>query len=935
MNDQRTRPLPSIISRSGRLVGSVIRPSGDHALLMRNAYALMANTMVTGLLGLAYWILAARYYAVADVGRASAAYSAMNLFGGFTGLALIGGMTRFIPQAGSRTGRLIKLGYGASVLVAVVGSVIFLVVTGGPGSSYSELNGMTAGVIFTACVAIWSVFTLQDGVLVGMRAARWVTTENGVFGVAKIAMLLPLAAVIPRTGLYVSWMVPTLLALPLVNWLIFRRLLPGHVRQSAGAEQPSRRQVGRFLAGDVTGALLLLATVSLVPVLVAMFVPPRLNAYFYMAWAIGSIVGLLTVNMAQSLTVEGAFDPVQLARHTKAALRRILLILVPVAAGTALLAPWILGLFGPGYARYGTEVLVLLAVSTLPRMLTEMHLGVLRAQSRTSLVALVQGARAVLTLGLALVLTKAIGITGAGLAVLIAQVVTAVAVTPGLLRVIIAGRRQPAGRARCRRAGRGRAGRAASSASPASRTLQGHLTMTSPAGRWPSDWPGLAAIGATGLAGLLLFLLPLAGVKVTAMNGLGLISVLPVACMVGIALLVGAFIAMLALRRPVPLMLGATVVAIVFCLDGVTSIIEPVPRFATTYQVAGFVSYISHTGHVAPAAAAYFSWPGFFALIAFATRAAGVHSLLPLMTWWPVAIDLLLLAPFMLATRALRISWQARWLAALLFCVGNWVGQDYFSPQSLNFLFYLSFIAIVLTWFSGRGVQEAGQARPKRIRGELPSRPVTAGQRAVLLLLLIAIFAASTVSHQLTPAFMLVACAGLVLVGRCTPRGLPILLGVLLVGWVSYETVSYWSGHISTIFGGVGGLRGTVSSSVGHRLIGTRLHRIAIFSRVVLPLIMAVLVAGSLFRRWRRRIADRALIVLLVVPLIIIGLQNYGGEIALRVYLFMLPAVAVLAAALFFPGTGRPAEPAPVSRPPGPHGRPARGELRDRSSRLL
>ncbi len=463
--------------------------------------------------------------------------------------------------------------------------------------------------------------------------------------------------------------------------------------------------------------------------------------------------------------------------------------------------------------------------------------------------------------------------------------------------------------------------------------------MTSPAGRWPSDWPGLAAIGATGLAGLLLFLLPLAGVKVTAMNGLGLISVLPVACMVGIALLVGAFIAMLALRRPVPLMLGATVVAIVFCLDGVTSIIEPVPRFATTYQVAGFVSYISHTGHVAPAAAAYFSWPGFFALIAFATRAAGVHSLLPLMTWWPVAIDLLLLAPFMLATRALRISWQARWLAALLFCVGNWVGQDYFSPQSLNFLFYLSFIAIVLTWFSGRGVQEAGdgdggglaaatgavagQARPKRIRGELPSRPVTAGQRAVLLLLLIAIFAASTVSHQLSPAFILVACAGLVLVGRCTPRGLPILLGVLLVGWVSYETVSYWSGHISTIFGGVGGLRGTVSSSVGHRLIGTRLHRIAIFSRVVLPLIMAVLVAGGLFRRWRRRIADRALIVLLVVPLIIIGLQNYGGEIALRVYLFMLPAVAVLAAALFFPGTGRPAAPAPASRPGRGPARPA------------
>ena len=57
---------------------------------MRNAYALMANTGFTGLLGLAYWLLAARHYAPADVGRASAAYSAMNLLAGITALSLIG-----------------------------------------------------------------------------------------------------------------------------------------------------------------------------------------------------------------------------------------------------------------------------------------------------------------------------------------------------------------------------------------------------------------------------------------------------------------------------------------------------------------------------------------------------------------------------------------------------------------------------------------------------------------------------------------------------------------------------------------------------------------------------------------------------------------------------------------------------------------------------
>jgi O-antigen/teichoic acid export membrane protein len=414
---------------------------GGSSPLLRNGYALMANTVVTGLLGLGYWLLAARHYGEADVGRASAAYSAMNLLAGITALSLIGAMARFIPQSGRGTGKLIRLGYGISVLSAIIGSVVFLLVAGRPGSSYSELTGVPVGIIFTGAVIIWSLFTLQDGALVGMRNASWVTLENAVFGIAKIAMLLPLATVIPHTGLYVSWMVPAVLAVPAVNWLIFRKLLPKHKHINTTAPPPTRGQVGRFLAGDVSGALMLLASINLVPVLVAMFVEPGLNAYFYIAWTIGITLDLLAANMALSLTVEGAFDPVALAGHAKAALRRLMMLLVPIAVGTALLAPWILGLFGPGYAKYGAPILVLLAAATVPRTLTEIYLGALRAQNRTSFVALIQGIRAVLILSLTLVLTHSMGIVGAGVAVLVTQVVLAIGVLPGLLRVLRADRR--------------------------------------------------------------------------------------------------------------------------------------------------------------------------------------------------------------------------------------------------------------------------------------------------------------------------------------------------------------------------------------------------------------------------------------------------------------------------------------------------------------
>lgn len=170
---------------------------------------------------------------------------------------------------------------------------------------------------------------------------------------------------------------------------------------------------------------------------------------------------------------------------------------------------------------------------------------------------------------------------------------------------------------------------------------------------------------------------------------------------------------------------------------------------------------------------------------------------------------------------------------------------------------------------------------------------------------MIGIFVVSTLSHQLTPFLMIAAILGLVLVGRCTPRSLPVLFGVILIGWISYGTIAYWSGHLSTIFGDLGQLSGTISASVSDRVTGTSIHQFVDKARIGLAGLMAVLAVLGLIRRWRGGITDRALMVLLVAPLTIAGLQNYGGEISLRVYMFALPAAAVLAACLFFPGVDK------------------------------
>ncbi|MGO9160243.1 MAG: hypothetical protein ACLP7J_05930 [Streptosporangiaceae bacterium] len=439
-------------------------------------------------------------------------------------------------------------------------------------------------------------------------------------------------------------------------------------------------------------------------------------------------------------------------------------------------------------------------------------------------------------------------------------------------------------------------------------------TVPARAGRLPG-WAPAAAIAALAAAGLALFFASLRGVPLARMSGIGLLSVLPHTAVAGVLMLALALVGGLLLQRPHPAVLSGILAALVVCLDGVTAFIEPEARFATSYQIAGFVNYISTTGHTAPGLAAYFSWPGFFALVSFLTRAAGTHGLLTTLRIWPMAIELAYLPPLFLIMSHLRVSWRARWLAGFLFIVGNWVGQDYFSPQAFNYLLYLVFVAILVNWFVDPGLSRPPRviagARLARLHrrvfgivrpAEIPPRPASTGMRMFLLALLIAIFFVSTASHQLTPFYMLGACTVLVLIRRCTLTGLPVLLGTIVVGWVSYAAVDYWSGHMANIFGGLGNVGANLTTSVGGRLTGsTPTHLLALHARVGVAAIMAILAGLGVLRRRNRGLDDRVLLTLLCMPAFSIVLQSYGGEMALRIYLFLLPAAAVLAACFFFP----------------------------------
>ncbi|MEK8170232.1 hypothetical protein NKH77_12205 [Streptomyces sp. M19] len=137
-----------------------------------------------------------------------------------------------------------------------------------------------------------------------------------------------------------------------------------------------------------------------------------------------------------------------------------------------------------------------------------------------------------------------------------------------------------------------------------------------------------AELGVWALLGtaLALYWLPLTRVTDTgldAMDGLGLVSVLPPATLAGAALLVAAFASALRLEGQRRALLTVTLLATVVSLHALPAVLESEPRFATAWQHLGFLDYIGRTGEAVPNLDARWSWPGFFAGAEFVAAACG------------------------------------------------------------------------------------------------------------------------------------------------------------------------------------------------------------------------------------------------------------------------------------------------------------------------
>jgi O-antigen/teichoic acid export membrane protein len=429
--------------------------------LFLNAYALGLSGVITSGLGVVYWAVAARLFPADVVGVNASLLSLVTLLASVSQLNLRSGFGRFVPVAGSRTSTLIRWGYVSAIGLALVTGIGLVVLIANAPSLLEgiEVTPLLAW-LFPLAVVLWTAFLVQDHALVALRRTAIVPIENGVFALAKILLLFPLASVVTAYGILVSWVVPTAIAVVVVSGWLLARLVPRAQREAAEAAAAGEPDgdgsvtaggVARYIGADYAGSLLAIGSTSILPVLVLGALGAASSAHFYMVNLIAMATQLVPSVLATSLLVEVASSNATFERDGRRVLRQLAVLLGPIVVVLVVFAEPILGIFGPSYAAEGATALRLMALAGIPYALINLAFIRLRLEGRVRWIVVAQAVLAALLVVPALVVLPALGITGLAVVMLVSQTLVAVVLSWLELRPMFAGAlparwRQAAGR---------------------------------------------------------------------------------------------------------------------------------------------------------------------------------------------------------------------------------------------------------------------------------------------------------------------------------------------------------------------------------------------------------------------------------------------------------------------------------------------------------
>lgn len=351
-----------------------------------------------------FWMIAARLYTIENVGLATALISSLGLIIAFSGLGFTITIIRFFP-----TNDKAKV-FGTAVIVTTVASILmcatYIMLVESLAHPLIFLKVPGYALIFLIIGAANSVQTLTGIAFIADR-------KTGSFLFQHILLALKIPLLIPLTtfgafGIFGSMGIAILFA-SLFGMIVIQRSIPT-IRPAVNME--FLRSSFRFSSWNYASNMLTIAPTMILPIMILNMLGEAETAKYYIAFAIGNIVGIIPQSLATSLFVEGSHGEGLKNSVIRSGVVSVVL-LVPSVLIIFHFGDILLGLLRGEYLE-AFALLRLIVLSSLLQTIHTFFISIQRVKMRIECLVTLDAIRCVLLLGLSYTFIKQCGIIGIG-----------------------------------------------------------------------------------------------------------------------------------------------------------------------------------------------------------------------------------------------------------------------------------------------------------------------------------------------------------------------------------------------------------------------------------------------------------------------------------------------------------------------------------------
>ncbi len=355
-----------------------------NSVMLINTSSLIGTTAVTSILGFVYWWVAARRFPPAAVGIASASISTMTLLGS---ICILGLGTLLITELPRQPDKVESLISTALIVVGGIGGcvgVAFAVVASYLLPGFKLLSASVLNIlIFAFGVSLSSIALVLDAAFIGLLRGELQFWRNSLLAIFKLALLYIASLIVSGEGsitIYATWATGNALSLVTIATIIISK--KGWPGRKYLPQWGFLRKLGFAALQHHLLNVVLQSPVLILPVLVATLLSSTMNAWFYVAWMIASVVFLLPNVLTIVLHAMNSAQQSTLPRKARVTMSLGLLACIVANCLLQFAASQILGIFGKVYAEQAAFTLRILLLAAFPLIIKYHYISICRIYDR-------------------------------------------------------------------------------------------------------------------------------------------------------------------------------------------------------------------------------------------------------------------------------------------------------------------------------------------------------------------------------------------------------------------------------------------------------------------------------------------------------------------------------------------------------------------------